>query len=573
MKKLLLNAILLFSGLIVNAQSTCGNRDFEDGTFSNWSGVTGSNMSMPGTPSFTWTPGLVTSGPDAALLDPSNRVCIITQNVIDSVANDPLLTSLRPNGGNYSVRIGNANINFESEGVIYSWTPTATDTLFTFYFAGVYEDPGHMRQEQPGFMVNAYDPLGNLINCATDTIYSADTTFPFITAITAGGNQINYRRWAGHTLCISGSQYIGQAITLEFKNFDCSLGGHFGYTYLDLPCSGTPVTGVYPGDTDYDLAVDFVDFLPLGVAYGTIGSARPSASNSFTYQPMTDWAQSIPLGANYKHIDTNGDGIVDINDTTAILLNYGGTHPYRTMMHDPSVTVANPDLYLVPSSTSVGPNEVISLDVILGSSLQNINSIYGLGFTLDYDANYFIPNGKSTSFGPSWLSAGSTPMLSLAKNNGNGASTDIALVRTNHADVSGNGKIATVNLTTNGNAIPTQLNFNISNLHAVKADGTQFGLNFIGTNVNYSAFVGVKENTQSNFVVYPNPNNGSFTLLMKENSNALVEVIDVLGKVVYSQKLQNTNAINISLENVNKGLYFVRINNEGILSTQKVEVK
>ena len=77
-------------------------------------------------------------------------------------------------------------------------------------------------------------------------------------------------------------------------------------------------------------------------------------------------------------------------------------------------------------------------------------------------------------------------------------------------------------------------------------------------------FVGINEYTNSDSIlIYPNPNNGIFTIhyTSNEQQDKEIEIINVLGQTVYFEKLNNILNINkeISLINNNKGIYFVKI--------------
>ncbi len=74
----------------------------------------------------------------------------------------------------------------------------------------------------------------------------------------------------------------------------------------------------------------------------------------------------------------------------------------------------------------------------------------------------------------------------------------------------------------------------------------------------------------SEFSVYPNPNNGTFTLQLNTTSTADVMIYDAQGKLVSTQKMQNKNAqITIS----ESGLYMITVvTADGIQSSQRVIV-
>ena len=61
--------------------------------------------------------------------------------------------------------------------------------------------------------------------------------------------------------------------------------------------------------------------------------------------------------------------------------------------------------------------------------------------------------------------------------------------------------------------------------------------------------------------IFPNPSNGSFNVeaLNAISENVLIEVFDMLGSRCYSKEQAGFKQIQISLENVNKGVFFVKV--------------
>lgn len=78
--------------------------------------------------------------------------------------------------------------------------------------------------------------------------------------------------------------------------------------------------------------------------------------------------------------------------------------------------------------------------------------------------------------------------------------------------------------------------------------------------------------TKTKINLYPNPTNG----LIKISGNSISEIIivDVLGKVVYSEKYNDLNEINLNIENLNNGMYLTTISSSnGTSSVQKIVKK
>ncbi len=89
-----------------------------------------------------------------------------------------------------------------------------------------------------------------------------------------------------------------------------------------------------------------------------------------------------------------------------------------------------------------------------------------------------------------------------------------------------------------------------------------------------SATLNIDENEGVDFKVYPNPvTDGNLTIdlgnLIPSNDTE-IRIIDITGKLVYSNDAVKTNRINIALGNLDKGTYIVRVQNNNDVSIQKV---
>lgn len=230
----------------VTAQGTCPpNIDFEQGNFSHWDFSTGTTYSMG-------VQNVIDLKPDSTD-SMSIRHKIISADPSGVIPLDPYgkFPQLCPYGGKYSVKLGNDDVNAQAEGISYTFNvPTTEDTFsFTYFYAVVFQDPQHSPYEQPRFFVTAYETgTGNLINCASYN-YISNGQIPGFKR-TAPNSDILYKEWSPVSIQFVG--LAGKQVTLEFKTGDCTLGGHFGYAYLDVGsgCSNILATAPYCIETN-----------------------------------------------------------------------------------------------------------------------------------------------------------------------------------------------------------------------------------------------------------------------------------------------------------------------------------
>ena len=80
----------------------------------------------------------------------------------------------------------------------------------------------------------------------------------------------------------------------------------------------------------------------------------------------------------------------------------------------------------------------------------------------------------------------------------------------------------------------------------------------------------IKEETITDFILSPNPNNGSFEIsLTYPGENTYIEILDLSGKVIY-RKLLNNNHQRIKLDEINSGCYLVILNENGNKKIKKL---
>ena len=94
-----------------------------------------------------------------------------------------------------------------------------------------------------------------------------------------------------------------------------------------------------------------------------------------------------------------------------------------------------------------------------------------------------------------------------------------------------------------------------------------------GTSVCTSITTGVEtfDNGQQQYAVYPNPVKDNFTINVKSSGDVLnVKIINVIGQTVKEVEASNTDQLNVDLQNVPTGIYYVQITRADKVYMQKL---
>ncbi len=125
--------------------------------------------------------------------------------------------------------------------------------------------------------------------------------------------------------------------------------------------------------------------------------------------------------------------------------------------------------------------------------------------------------------------------------------------------------------TTSTQAAPTHQYISNGPFNVTLIANNDCGSDTFSTTVAFT--VGIKENTANAVSVYPNPSK-DFIFIKTAYSAAedvFVEIVDVLGQTVYSEKIMlNNSAYKISINNIAKGTYFIKIVGERFITAKSI---
>lgn len=199
-----------------------------------------------------------------------------------------------PDGEMASVRLGNWNVNRESERIEYLYhVDSENPGILILKYAVVLEDPQHSTTEQPYFQLVLLQDNGvvELDAVCGKAQFSADRTMKGWNIATPFGDKsrvVTWKNWT--TMGINLEEYKGKTICIRLTTQDCLQGAHYGYAYFTLGCTSGSIESVTCGATE-DQKIE----APLGFdyqwfkTYDADGNPVENFSNEQTYTvPLSD---------------------------------------------------------------------------------------------------------------------------------------------------------------------------------------------------------------------------------------------------------------------------------------------
>ncbi len=402
-----------------------------------------------------------------------------------------------------------------------------------------------------------------------------------IQKLDANGNFI-WAKGVANAVCI-----YRNLMTIDSNN-NLYVTGYFGSTVDVDPNAGvfplTPVgaydtfifkwnqvaNDVWPGDADANHIVDNTDLLPIGLFYGQTGSPRLVTSNLWQADSCANWGFYESNGADIKHADCNGDGVIDNNDTLAVNLNFNLTHAIITHNNNEAKLNA-PDLYFVTNSTSYNAGDIVDVELWAGTSVTPVSNLYGLAFNVNYTASLVQQGTENISYPASWLGTPGTNAIKISNVDPLAVTAYGAETRINHTNASGYGKIADFKFQLNSSISSTSfLNLSISNYVANDSAGVPVVFNTITDSLTINAgSMGISEINNNGMQIYPNPFTNQLTIECNKNKIESIKVTNVLGFEVL-QKIFDDRKLTIDLSKEVKGIYFVEVKTEKGIVREKI---
>lgn len=330
---------------------------------------------------------------------------------------------------------------------------------------------------------------------------------------------------------------------------------------------------VWSGDTNLDGTVDVRDIIPLGLYMGEAGNTRLVTGNAWYGKFADNWniAQSR-TPQNLKYVDSNGDGLVSIQDTNAIAMNYAKYHqltsPVDINFKNYPFSIELPEGS--PESYSIG--DILELDLLIGTSNQIASDIYGMYLPLN--APETVSFVEASYDENSWLS-NYAPVLTMTKKMDN--RVDIGYTLCDGVPQTGYGKVGRVKFVIEDDASGFRYNKQLyiapEFVQLFDGSGTGFNVPFTGVSINLSSEE--KDFKDSDVLVYPNPSKSNSAVnihLNGINEFKNISLYTVTGQLVQSVDIEAAKHTTISTSQLNNGVYFIEVITANGTTTKKLEV-
>lgn len=334
---------------------------------------------------------------------------------------------------------------------------------------------------------------------------------------------------------------------------------------------------VWPGDTDYDTKANNFDLLPIALAYGIPGAARPGANNSWSAQSSNDWNIPFALAVlpNYKHIDCNGDAIIDSFDVQAIRANYAQSYSRNSTTTTINSGSHSQDPPLYVDCDTVREGEVHCMGVNLGSSGTEAVDAYAVAFTINYDP--LLVQSATILYGSSWLGT-AQELISVEKDYSAQGKLETAVGRTDHQPLTGNGRIGTVCFTIRDDILRVAqpdtavMPITIDAVRFVDEKGNEMPTE---SRDGCLTIIEVLNSVQTidkerNIRLYPNPTTGWVKISGLEENAQKISVRTVTGELLLSKIVQGKNDFELDLSSLPEALYLVSIETPGKIINKKL---
>jgi PKD repeat protein len=345
---------------------------------------------------------------------------------------------------------------------------------------------------------------------------------------------------------------------------------------------------VMPGDANGSQRADVYDLLHLGKGYGILGVPRPEASNDWVPQYAPRWAEHDLTGINYKHSDTNGDGLINDFDIEAIDLNYLPLNLQTSLplSYQPTLPAVRVEFDIDTLTINQAGPVQIEANVVIGEATQIVTGLYGLAGAIRYPD--FVNHNPAFSYDPTVLGSPNF-VISMGKDFHDQFQMDFGVVRKNNQGANGHGRIAKVTFAADyiiiidiiDRAESKMIPFVVpmEGVKAIDSEGNEIQLSapsqldtlWIKNNLLNST----RNNDPQAFrtEVFPNPADQSSVVRTYGAPIEYIAVRNAVGQTVYEAKFEATEVVNLPTAQWAQGHYAIQVTTAKGSTERRLSVK
>lgn len=341
---------------------------------------------------------------------------------------------------------------------------------------------------------------------------------------------------------------------------------------------------VYPGDANYDGNVSVYDLLNIGLGFGETGPPREETAAITDNQYGEDWDFETISGINYKHLDCNGDGLINELDIEAIEVNYSEPGEMIT-----ATTSGEPNLWLEFSQDTIiitdnsPPFFEVTLDLMVGSEGIPIEDLYGLALQIGYPKDLIQESSIGIDFNDNSFFGASNEILWMRKNHNDLGIYDLAFVRKDQS-VDGAGRLATATMIIisdiiggrNEESVP--LKISLDNVVGLAENGAVKALSLPEedatlTFINQTSATTSVENSilESEITVFPIPAKDFVNIQFGELEGQRIELYNTLGQKIKTEAIKSKE-MKLQTADLGKGVYLLKIHTDRGIITKRLVI-
>lgn len=344
---------------------------------------------------------------------------------------------------------------------------------------------------------------------------------------------------------------------------------------VDTVCRCKGPDCVWFGDLNGDGRVSVVDLLSIGRFSGLNGNSRSDLS--FPYragQYADDWKYNQPNGVNIKHIDANGDGIINPADTTAISDYYADIHAF---VPEEVLAIKDYPFALIPNATELDSGDILILDVAIGNNTNPVIDIFGLAFGLNVAPAMIDSASLAVNFDKNGWFVDNSPSLQMYKQPKEG-SIHAAFTRTasivedeiegiKPPGVSGNGIIGQIvfivedeieGIKSSDDYISRRISTN--GIQMEDSDGEMYQLQDTFIDVKIRKSNKNVNPTIDKLIVYPNPTSDNVLVHFNgRNEIKGFKIYNQMGELTLANDDVNAQSTSINVQTMPAGIYVIQV--------------